>query len=163
MPCANGCGHTVPRKPEHFFALLVSSAVTAGADKQSDFPTYTQYLASIIEQSCPRCQQVTCLACGQPANGKDKAKPSRTGEIESLFHCSNIQVRHMAPLDLTFTGSHSWRCAAYDRASLWNDSRHLSTRNGLACSQEAQDQDAGEDGHRGSWRWWRWWRWRRHD
>ncbi|BEJ13516.1 hypothetical protein CspHIS471_0306900 [Cutaneotrichosporon sp. HIS471] len=79
MACANDCGHAVRRKPEHFFPLF------------PDFPNYTRYLSSIIEQSCPRCAQVTCLACGEPAHGKNKAKVSSTGEIESLFHCSNIQ------------------------------------------------------------------------
>ncbi|KLT45850.1 hypothetical protein CC85DRAFT_86895 [Cutaneotrichosporon oleaginosum] len=78
MACANRCGYTVPRMPQHFFPLF------------ADFTNYTRYLCSILEQTCPRCSHVTCLACGESVNTQ-KAKISFTGELEALFHCSNIQ------------------------------------------------------------------------
>lgn len=120
MACANGCGHTVRREPEHFFPLFVSQ-VPCRRSRLPNFPNYIRYLSDIIEQTCPRCSQVTCLACGEPVKGRRKAKVSSTGEMESLFHCSNIQVCLRGSLELN-PGRYSRRCFAHDRASVRNHS-----------------------------------------
>ncbi|WVQ77522.1 hypothetical protein IAR50_007208 [Cryptococcus sp. DSM 104548] len=99
MACAGNCGHSFTRKNQDFFCLFPS------------FPLYTQYLASIIRPRCPKCSQITCLACGERvdrpsalrahANPHESAQGKASGgptlgmvafsPAESLFHCANLQ------------------------------------------------------------------------
>ncbi|ORY34658.1 hypothetical protein BCR39DRAFT_513852 [Naematelia encephala] len=85
FPCSHGCGQTLKRRKEDFFCLF------------SDFPRYARHISSIVRPICPRCQGMSCLACGEKtdddapsvsAGGKGKG---RSLEDDRLLHCLNMQ------------------------------------------------------------------------
>ncbi|WVR07973.1 hypothetical protein IAU60_005016 [Kwoniella sp. DSM 27419] len=82
MQCSSGCGRYVTRHPSDFFALF------------PDFSSYTDYLRHKICATCPGCQQLTCMACGE----KTEKTPDRMGDqsvvaskADVLLHCPNAQ------------------------------------------------------------------------
>ncbi|WWC92891.1 uncharacterized protein L201_007853 [Kwoniella dendrophila CBS 6074] len=90
MSCSGGCGHQFQRKEEDFFLLF------------PDFSSYTEYLRAKIRLTCPQCNQITCLACGEKVNRSDGTASNNnpaingngkqtTTKMESLLHCPNLQ------------------------------------------------------------------------
>ncbi|GJE87521.1 ubiquitin conjugating enzyme family protein [Phanerochaete sordida] len=72
-PCPHGCGATVPRQKQDFFALF------------SDFSTYIMHLRKIAPRKCATCRKPFCFACGEPMSEADQK------DSECLFHCPNLQ------------------------------------------------------------------------
>lgn len=88
-PCPHGCGATVPRQKQDFFALFVSHVNTVPARDaqrpQSDFSTYITHLRRIAPRKCATCRKPFCFACGEPMSEADQK------DTECLFHCPNLQ------------------------------------------------------------------------
>lgn len=95
-PCPSGCGYSIPRAKNHFFAIFVSnlSIVVTGltsSSYQSTFEVYIKCLRGIVRKTCKRCSKVFCFACGEPINGPRLLESTKATDDRDLFHCSNLQ------------------------------------------------------------------------
>ena len=44
-----------------------------------------------MRHTCPSCQKVYCIACGEPINTEKTQRPNAATGDDPLFHCSNLQ------------------------------------------------------------------------
>ncbi|CAE6396356.1 unnamed protein product [Rhizoctonia solani] len=80
--CPSQCGGSRPRSKKDFFAIYNS------------FTTYTNTLRETVQQTCPKCKQVYCLACGEGVSStpsQQRSFPGAPGVANVLFHCANLQ------------------------------------------------------------------------
>ncbi|QRW19118.1 ubiquitin-conjugating enzyme [Rhizoctonia solani] len=80
--CPSQCGGSRPRSKKDFFAIYNS------------FTTYTNNLRETVHQTCPKCKQVYCLACGEGVSStpvQQRSFPGAPGVANVLFHCANLQ------------------------------------------------------------------------
>ncbi|CAE6419099.1 unnamed protein product [Rhizoctonia solani] len=80
--CPSQCGGSRPRSKKDFFAIY------------SSFTLYTNTLRDMVQQTCPKCKQVYCLACGEGVSSipaQQRSFPGAPGAANVLFHCANLQ------------------------------------------------------------------------
>ncbi|CAE6447861.1 unnamed protein product [Rhizoctonia solani] len=80
--CPSQCGASRERSKQDFFAIY------------SSFTAYTTALRETVQQSCSKCNQVYCLACGESVSAtlaQQRSFPNAQGAANVLFHCANLQ------------------------------------------------------------------------
>ncbi|KAH8105029.1 hypothetical protein DFH11DRAFT_1645277 [Phellopilus nigrolimitatus] len=77
--CPEGCGHSVPRRKEDFFAVY------------PEFSMYITHLKQIVRKQCPNCSSNFCFACGEPVTAERDHTGRLTLDENPLFHCANMQ------------------------------------------------------------------------
>ncbi|KAJ1311203.1 hypothetical protein OPQ81_009704 [Rhizoctonia solani] len=80
--CPSQCGASKERSKKDFFAIY------------SSFTAYTTALRATVQQTCPKCKQVYCLACGEIVSAtpaQQRSFPGAPGAANVLFHCANLQ------------------------------------------------------------------------
>ncbi|KAH7344763.1 hypothetical protein B0J17DRAFT_702352 [Rhizoctonia solani] len=80
--CPSQCGASRERSKKDFFAIY------------SSFTAYTAALRETVQQTCSKCKQVYCLACGEGVStipAQQRSFPGAAGSADTLFHCANLQ------------------------------------------------------------------------
>ncbi|EUC65204.1 ubiquitin conjugating enzyme family protein [Rhizoctonia solani AG-3 Rhs1AP] len=80
--CPSQCGASRERSKKDFFAI------------HSSFTAYTTALRETVQQTCSKCRQVYCLACGESVSTtptQQRSFPGASGTANALFHCANLQ------------------------------------------------------------------------
>ncbi|CAE6409284.1 unnamed protein product [Rhizoctonia solani] len=80
--CPSQCGASRERSKKDFFAIYGS------------FTMYTAALRETVHQTCSKCKQVYCLACGEGVSttpSQQRSFPGAAGAADVLFHCANLQ------------------------------------------------------------------------
>ncbi|CAE6494097.1 unnamed protein product [Rhizoctonia solani] len=80
--CPSQCGASRERSKKDFFAIYGS------------FTMYTAALRETVQQTCSKCKQVYCLACGEGVSttpSQQRSFPGAAGAADVLFHCANLQ------------------------------------------------------------------------
>ncbi|CUA76927.1 hypothetical protein RSOLAG22IIIB_02407 [Rhizoctonia solani] len=80
--CPSQCGASTTRSKKDFFAI------------HSSFTAYTAALRETVQQTCSKCNQAYCLACGESVSAtpaQQRSFPGAPGIANILFHCANLQ------------------------------------------------------------------------